>query len=197
MSSSLPLPRVVADAFPRTLAVNAMLVVGAAALIGLSAQLSVYLPGNPVPITGQTFAVLIAAASVGLARGVSATILYALAGLAGVPWFAGATSGLAVASFGYILGFVLAAAVVGALAERGWTRRPSLTVAAMVLGNLVIYSIGLPWLHSATGLSWAETVGLGATPFLLGDVLKMALAAGLFSAAWAIINRRGSKGTQA
>jgi biotin transport system substrate-specific component len=181
---------VIADAIPRTAVRNVVLVVAGAGLIGLCAQLYVYLPGNPVPITGQTFAVLLVAAGLGLARGVSATILYAVAGLVGVPWFAQGTSGLAVATFGYILGFILAAAVVGFLAERGWTSRAWRTSIVMVIGNVTIYAIGVTWLKAATGMDWAMAVSLGMTPFLVGDAMKIALAAGTFTAVWAIIRRR-------
>jgi biotin transport system substrate-specific component len=190
MSTTLPAPRVIADAIPRTAVRNVVLVVAGAGLIGLCAQLYVYLPGNPVPITGQTFAVLLVAAGLGLARGVSATILYAVAGLVGVPWFAQGTSGLAAATFGYILGFILAAAVVGFLAERGWTSRAWRTSIVMVIGNVTIYAIGVTWLKAATGMDWAMAVSLGMTPFLVGDAMKIALAAGTFTAVWAIIRRR-------
>lgn len=190
MSSALPAPRVIADAFSRGIVRNVLLVAGGAALIGLCAQLYVYLPSNPVPITGQTFAVLFVAAGLGLARAVGATILYAVAGLLGVPWFAQGSSGLVSATFGYILGFVLAAAVVGYLAERGWTSRAWRTAVVMVLGNVVIYAVGVTWLKTVTGLDWSKAISLGMTPFLVGDAIKIAFAVGAFTAAWAIIRRR-------
>ena len=190
MSTTLPAPRVIADVFAKGSARNIVLVVAGAALIGLCAQLYVYLPGNPVPITGQTFAVLFVAAGLGLGRGVSATILYAVGGLVGVPWFAQGTSGLVSATFGYILGFILAAGVVGYLAERGWTSRAWRTAVVMVIGNVVIYAVGVTWLKTATGMGWSKAISLGMTPFLVGDAIKIALAAGAFTAAWAIIRRR-------
>ena len=190
MSTTLPAPRVIADVFAKGLARNIVLVVAGAALIGLCAQLYIYLPGNPVPITGQTFAVLFVAAGLGLGRGVSATILYAVGGLVGVPWFAQGTSGLVSATFGYILGFILAAAVVGYLAERGWTSRAWRTAVVMVIGNVLIYAVGVTWLKTATGMGWSKAIRLGMTPFLVGDAIKIALAAGAFTAAWAIIRRR-------
>jgi len=190
VSTTLPAPRVIADVFAKGIARNIVLVVAGAALIGLCAQLYVYLPGNPVPITGQTFAVLFVAAGLGLGRGVSATILYAVGGLVGVPWFAQGTSGLVSATFGYILGFILAAAVVGYLAERGWTSRAWRTAVVMVIGNVVIYAVGVTWLKTATGMGWSKAISLGMTPFLVGDAIKIALAAGAFTAAWAIIRRR-------
>ena len=190
MSTTLAAPRVIADVFSRSAVRNVLLVVAGSALIGLCAQLYVYLPGNPVPITGQTFAVLFVAAGLGLARGVSATILYAVAGLLGVPWFAQGSSGLVSATFGYILGFILASAVVGYLAERGWTSRAWRTAVVMIIGNAVIYAVGVTWLKTATGMEWGKAISLGLTPFLLGDAIKIALAAGAFTAAWAIIRRR-------
>lgn len=190
MSVTLTAPGVVADAVPRTAVRNVVLVIAGAALIGVCAQLYVYLPGNPVPITGQTFAVLFVAAGLGLARGVSATLLYAIAGLSGVPWFAEGSSGMVAATFGYILGFILAAAVVGFLAERGWTSRAWRTVIVMVIGNVIVYAVGVTWLKAATNMDWATAVSLGMTPFLVGDALKIALAAGAFTALWAIIRRR-------
>ena len=190
MSATVASPGVIADAFPRTAVRNIVLVLAGAVFIGLSAQLYVYLPGNPVPITGQTFAVLLVAAGLGLARGVSATLLYTVAGVLGVPWFAQGSSGMVAATFGYILGFILAAAVVGFLAERGWTSRAWRTAVVMVIGNIIIYAVGVTWLKAATNMDWAMAVSLGMTPFLIGDALKIALATGAFTAVWAIIRRR-------
>jgi biotin transport system substrate-specific component len=187
---SVPVPGVIADSVARSRAFDVALVAAGSLFIGIAAQLSVYLPGNPVPITGQTFAVLLVAAGTGLWRGVASTLLYAALGLVGVPWFAGASSGYVSASFGYILGFVAAAALVGWLAQRGWTRTPWRTAAAMVLGNLAIYAIGVPWLKATLGLTWAKALSLGLQPFLVADLLKAALAAGLFTAAWALVDRR-------
>jgi biotin transport system substrate-specific component len=186
---SVPAPRVLADSVARSRAFDVTLVLAGALFIGVAAQVSVHLPGNPVPITGQTFAVLLVAASAGLLRGVASTLLYAGLGLVGVPWFADSSSGYVSATFGYILGFVAAAALVGWLAQRGWTRTPWRTATAMVIGDLAIYAIGVPWLKATLGLTWATAVSLGLTPFLVGDLLKAALAAGLFTAAWALVDR--------
>jgi len=190
VSVSVPAPRVLADSVTRSRAFDVALVAAGSLFIGIAAQVSVHLPNNPVPITGQTFAVLLVAAGSGLWRGVASTVLYAVLGLAGVPWFAGASSGYVSATFGYILGFVAAAALVGWLAQRGWTRTPLRTAAAMVLGSIAIYAIGVPWLKATLGLSWSTAISLGLTPFVVADLLKAALAAGLFTAAWAIVDRR-------
>ncbi len=182
-------PRVIADSVARSRVFDVLLVAAGSLFIGVAAQVSIHLPGNPVPITGQTFAVLLVAAGTGLLRGVASTVLYAALGLVGVPWFADASSGFVSATFGYILGFIAAAALVGWLAQRGWTRAPWRTALAMVVGDLAIYAIGVPWLKAAIGLTWAKAVSLGLTPFLVGDLLKAVLAAGLFTGAWALVNR--------
>jgi biotin transport system substrate-specific component len=179
---------VILDPVARTGVANLAVVLAGAIFIGLAAQISIPLPGTPVPITGQTFAVLFVGAAAGLWRGVAATTLYAALGLAGIPWFAGGTSGYVTATFGYILGFVAAAAVVGRLAQLGWTRRPWQTFVAMILGDLVIYLIGVPWLKAALGVSWSTALTLGLAPFLIGDLIKATLAAGLFAVAWSRIN---------
>jgi biotin transport system substrate-specific component len=193
VSLPLPAPRVIADSLARSRAFDVSLVLAGAMFIGLAAQVSIHLPGNPVPITGQTFAVLLVAAGSGLARGVAATLVYAALGLVGVPWFADGSSGMVTATFGYIVGFVFAAAVVGWLAQRGWTRTPWRTAAAMVVGDLAIYAVGVPWLKAAVGVSWSTAISLGMTPFLVGDLLKALLAAGLFTAAWAVVDRRRAR----
>ena len=190
MSVSVPAPRVLADSIARSRVVDVSLVLAGALFIGLAAQVSIHLGSNPVPITGQTFAVLLVAAGAGLWRGVASTLVYAALGLVGVPWFADGAAGYVSATFGYILGFVAAAAVVGWLAQRGWTRAPWRTAAAMVVGDLTIYAIGVPWLKASLSLSWSTAISLGLTPFLVGDLIKAALAAGLFTGAWALVDRR-------
>jgi biotin transport system substrate-specific component len=193
MSLASPTTGVIADVLPRSLARNAVLVIAGALFVGASAQVAIPLPFTPVPGTGQTFAVLLTAAALGMWRAVASMSLYAVAGLAGVPWFAGASTafkgGALVASFGYILGFIAAAALVGRLAERGATRTAPRTAGLMVLGNLVIYSFGVTWLAAALDVPLTTAVQLGATPFLLGDALKVALAAGLFPLAWRAVDR--------
>lgn len=169
---------------PRTRVVDVLVVAAGAGLIGLAAQVSIRLPWTPVPITGQTFAVLLVAAGVGLWRGLAATSVYAVAGLVGLPWFAGGAAGFVGATFGYILGFALAAAVVGWLAEHGWTRSGRRTFAAMIAGDAAIYLTGVPWLKASLHLSWATALSLGLTPFLIGDLLKAVLASGIFWVAW-------------
>jgi len=186
-------PLVLADVLPGARGRDVALVLGGAAFVGLAAQLSVPLPFTPVPVTGQTFAVLLAGAALGWQRGMASMLLYLLAGAAGVPWFAAGSSGASAPSFGYIVGFVIAAAVVGRLAGAGADRTPLRTAGLMVLGNVVIYLIGVPWLAVALGVSPAQAVALGLTPFLLGDAVKIAIAAGLLPAGWRLLDR-GRKG---
>ncbi|MET8676299.1 biotin transporter BioY [Streptomyces sp. NPDC004647] len=167
---------------------DAALVVGGAALTGLAAQLSVPVPGSPVPVTGQTFAALLVGASLGAGRGFFSLALYTLAGMAGMPWFA---DGAGSPSFGYVLGMLLAATVVGALARRGGDRGVLRTAGTMVLGSAIIYAVGVPYLALAAHLSFGEAVAAGLVPFLIGDAVKAALAMGALPAAWKLAGRRG------
>ena len=163
---------------------DVLLVVGAAGFVGLLAQLSIHLSFTPVPITGQTLGVLLAGTALGWRRAAAAMALYAIAGVAGVPWFAGATAGYASASFGYIVGFFFAATVCGYLAGRGADRSVLRSVPAMLAGEVVIYAFGLTWLALDLHLGAAATLSDGLTPFLAGDAIKAAIAAGLLPLAW-------------
>ncbi|AUY51770.1 biotin transporter BioY [Streptomyces sp. CB01881] len=166
------------------------LVAGGAALTGLAAQLSVNVPGSPVPVTGQTFAALLVGTALGARRGVASLGLYLLAGMAGLPWFAEGTSGWSMPSLGYVLGFVLAAALTGALARRGADRSPVNTAVTMVLGSLAIYAVGVPYLAFSLDVPLARAAELGLYPYLVGDALKAALAAGALPLAWRLLGRR-------
>lgn len=183
-------PRVLADLVPGGLVRDVLLVGGAAALTGLAAQVAI--PLWPVPITLQTLTVLLAGAALGPARGTAAMGLYLAVGAAGVPWFAEQNSGLGFPTVGYVIGFVAAAAIVGWLARRGADRTVAGAIGAMVVGNLVIYAIGVPYLAIAIGVSLSEAVALGALPFVVGDGLKILLAAGVLPAAWRLSGFRGA-----
>jgi biotin transport system substrate-specific component len=182
-------PRVLADLVPGGLVRDAALVGGSAAFVGLAAQVSIPLGFTPVPVTLQTFAVLLSAAALGPARGVLGMLVYLLAGMAGVPWFADHASGWSMPSFGYILGYVLAGAVVGELARRGADRTPVRTVPLMILGNLAVYAIGVPWLMASLDVGLAKALSLGCTPFLAGDAVKIVAAAVLLPATWKLVDR--------
>ncbi|MFD0271759.1 biotin transporter BioY [Streptomyces sp. NPDC127106] len=180
---------VLADLLPASRARDIALVVGGAALTGLAAQIAVPVPGSPVPVTGQTFAALLVGTALGARRGFLSLGLYALLGAAGLPWFANGTSGAGGASFGYVLGMLLAATVVGALARRGADRSVLRTAGAMALGSAVIYAVGVPYLALSTGMSFGAAVAAGMTPFLIGDALKALLAMGLLPTAWKLVGR--------
>ncbi|WP_328913564.1 MULTISPECIES: biotin transporter BioY [unclassified Streptomyces] len=169
---------------------DAALVLGGAALTGLAAQLSVPVPGSPVPVTGQTFAALLVGTALGTRRGVAALGLYAAAGVAGMPWFAEGSSGWSMPSFGYILGMLVASGVVGALARRGGDRTVLRTAGVMVIGSLIIYAIGVPYLAHSAHLSASQALSLGLKPYLLGDALKAALAMGALPAAWRLAGHK-------
>ncbi len=187
-------PGVLADVWGRSLPRDVVLVVGAAAMTGAAAQVALPVPGSPVPITGQTFAVLLAGAALGPTRGAVSMLLYVVAGGLGVPWFAGGASGLGTATLGYLLGFVLAAALVGRLALAGADRRPWRTIGMMAAGNALIYLVGVPWLAVAMGVGLPRALALGFVPYLIGDVLKAVLAAGLLPGSWRLLQRLPTSG---
>ena len=165
-------------------------------LIGVlvvAAAAQIYIPTNPVPFTGQTLAVLVVGCALGFRRGAAALALYVLLGTIGMPIFAQADSGTHVilgATGGYLIGFVLAAAVVGRLAELGWDRRIGGSLAAMLIGSICIYAVGVPWLAAVAHLSAADAITKGFTQFLVWDAAKLAIAAATFPIAWWLIGRR-------
>ncbi|MEU9076111.1 biotin transporter BioY [Kitasatospora sp. NPDC004745] len=197
-TATTPIPRraVLADLLPSATtrlgaqARDLALVAGGAALTGVAAQLSVNVPGSPVPVTGQTFAALLVGTALGTRRGVASLGLYLLAGMAGMPWFAEGTSGWAMPSLGYVLGFVLAAGLTGALARRGADRTPVNTAVTMVLGSLAVYAVGVPYLALSLHVPLARAAELGLYPYLVGDALKAVLAAGALPLAWKLLGRR-------
>lgn len=167
------------------------LVVAGALFVSLCAQ--IVIPTQPVPFTGQTFGVLLVGGALGFRRGLAALLLYLAIGAVGLPVYAQGRSGLDViqgVTGGYLVGFVVAAALVGRLAELGWDRRIGGALAMMAIGTAVIYAIGVPWLKVAAGLSWTDAVAGGMTKFLIWDAAKLAVAAGIFPLSWWIIGRR-------
>ncbi|MGW0738210.1 biotin transporter BioY [Streptomyces sp. NPDC002851] len=184
--------QVLADLLPASrarYAVDTVLVVGGAALTGLAAQLVVPVPGSPVPVTGQTFAALLVGTALGAGRGFLSLLVYTLVGAAGMPWFQGGTAGWGGASFGYVLGMLLAATIVGALARRGGDRSVLRMAGTMAAGSAVIYAVGVPWLMAATGMSLTAALAAGVVPFLIGDALKAALAMGALPTAWKALGK--------
>jgi biotin transport system substrate-specific component len=179
--------------FPRTNALtNVLLVLAGTGFVALAAQVSISLPFTPVPITGQTFAVVLVGASLGALLGLASLGLYVFVGALGAPIYADHTHGwdvLTGPTGGYILGFVLAAVMTGYLAQHRWDRRFSSAVAAMLTGNVVIYLTGLPWLAHEIGTDLEGTLEAGLYPFVVGDLLKLYLAGALLPAAWRLVAR--------
>lgn len=171
---------------------DATLVIAGSLLVALLAQFAVPLPFSPVPVTGQTLAVLMVGMLLGSRRGSLALLTYLAEGAMGLPVLAGGAAGLARLTGptgGYLIGFVAAAFLVGWLAERGWDRRPGTTLLAMLLGNAVIYVCGLPWLAHFVGVG--RVLSLGLLPFLPGDLGKALLAMALLPWGWQLLDRRG------
>jgi biotin transport system substrate-specific component len=182
-------PLVLADLIPGTLVRDILLVVGGAALTGVLAQVAIPVAGSPVPITGQTFGALTVGAVLGWQRAGLSMLLYLVAGMAGVGWFADRSSGYDIPSLGYVIGFVFAATLVGALASRGGDRTPLRVIGTMVLGNAVIYAIGVPYLAQSLGIDLQAAWEIGMKNYLLGDAIKILLAAGCLPLAWRAMDR--------
>lgn len=171
---------------------DAGLVVGGALLVAALAQLVVPLPFTPVPITGQTLGVALVGASLGARRGALSLGLYVALGAVGLPFYSGGAGGWEVltgATFGYLFGFVAAAALVGWLCEHGADRNPFIAFVALQAGSLVIFTFGVGWLALSMGVGFERALELGWWPFVPGDLLKTALAAGLLPGVWRWLNR--------
>ncbi len=176
---------VLADLIPGQRVRDVALVGGYALAIAASAQLAFPLPGTPILVTAQTFVVLLGAAALGASRASIGAMLFLLVGLIGVPWFAHSSG----ASLGYIAGFVAAGLVVGACARAGWVDRYLSAAGVMVLGNLVIYALGVPVLAMVVGVGLLEAAAIGIVPFLVGDAIKIALATALLPSAQRLVTR--------
>ncbi|MCI0595450.1 MAG: biotin transporter BioY [candidate division Zixibacteria bacterium] len=170
---------------------DSFLVLGGSFLMALSAQIAIPLPFSPVPITGQTFAVLVVGMLLGRWRGTAAVLAYLTEGTLGLPVFAGGAAGIAKIlgpTGGYLVSFLPAAYLVGYLAEKGWDRKISTTFLAMILGNVIIFSFGALWLARFVGLD--KALSLGVLPFLAGDVVKIGLATIALPGAWKLLQNR-------
>ncbi|MFI1293254.1 biotin transporter BioY [Streptomyces sp. NPDC020792] len=196
MSLAPALPRrrrVLAESLlPQALTRSGTTVLLGAALTAVAAQISVPVPGSPVPVTGQTFAVLITATALGPARGFAAQALYLALGALGLPVFTQSQHGVDVlfgATGGYLVGFLVAALIAGHGARYGADRSPLQTLGTLVPASAVIYLFGAGWLALSTGMTAAQAVSVGVTPFLLGDALKALLAAGLLPGVWKVLRR--------
>ena len=174
---------------------NALLVIGASVVTALAAQIAIPVPWSPVPLTGQTFAVLLSGAVLGARRAFLAQALYLAEGAMGLPVFAGGAAGLAIVAGptgGYLAAFPFAAALTGALAERGWDRRFVTMLAAMLLGSAVIFALGL--LQLSRFVPQAQILAAGLLPFVPGDLVKSSLAALAFPSIWRLAHERGGIG---
>jgi biotin transport system substrate-specific component len=175
-----------------------------AVFIALTANVAIAIPGNPIPITGQTLSVLVVGGALGLRRGLLSVALYLILGLF-LPVYAHQAHGLGtIASFGasglslspvggYLISFLFAAALVGWLAEMGWDRHMGGAIGAMILGEVVIYAIAVPWLALSLHKGPADAIAAGFTPFVIGDAIKLAIAAGIFPFAWWLVGRRAGE----
>lgn len=177
--------------FPRTAEWirSLLLIVSGSLLIAILAQVKIVLPFTPVPITGQTFGVLLIGSALGSKRGAAAMVLYITEGAMGLPFFAGGGSGLSIltgATAGYLIGFVGAAYVAGWLAEQGLERSVRTSIIPFLVGTLIIYACGVAWLSVMLG-SFSKAVTLGIAPFLLGDTIKLIAASLVLPAAWKLV----------
>ena len=191
-----PRPRVLGDVLPGARTRDVLLVFAGALLTALAAQIAIPVPPSPVPVTGQTLAVVLVGASLGASRGMAALALYLVLGLV-LPVYADGASGPDVvwgATGGYLVGFVLAAGLVGHLAERGADRRPLVAFAAFCGGQLAVFGIGVPWLKVSTGMDWSTDVHDGFAIFIVGGLIKALVGAGLVPAAWRAVRRLDERG---
>jgi biotin transport system substrate-specific component len=192
LSDALPTPQVRSMRIAREIT----LITGFALFTAALAQVRIPLGFTPVPVTGQTLAVLLAGASLGAWRGAGSQLLYWLLGMVGLPFYSNGTGGWSVATgptMGYLVGFIVAAAVVGRLAEYRHDRRVLTSIAAMTMGSMIIYAFGAAWLAINLGIPLAtgeqNAIALGVTPFLVGDFIKMCLAGLATASTWRFINR--------
>lgn len=193
-SSPVPARRVLADLIPATAVRTAALVVAGTLLVAAASQVKLALGFTPVPINGATFAVMVVGASLGLGRGASAFALYLVAGVMGMPFFTDGASGwdyATGATGGYLLGYLVAGALLGALAERGTDRKVWTAVPAMLAATAVIYTLGALWLAVVLDVpvfGWERSAWtLGVRPFLAGDAFKLVLAGLVLPAAWRLV----------
>ena len=186
-----------ATVFPRSSALTqALFVVGGIGCIALLAQISIPVPGSPVPVTGQTLAVLLIGTTYGARLGFLTFASYLLAGIAGAPIFAhSATSAnhgiarLTGATGGYLVGMLVASLLLGYLADRKADQKFRTSFPALLLGDVVIFAFGLTWLHASLDMTWAATIKAGFTPFILGEALKIAITATSLPLVWRRISR--------
>jgi biotin transport system substrate-specific component len=186
-----------ATVFPRSTALTqALFVMGGVGFITLLAQVAIPVPGSPVPVTGQTLAVLLIGTTYGARLGLMTFATYLLAGVAGAPIFAGSTHGIEKvigATGGYLVGMLVASLLLGYLADRKADQKFKTSFPALLFGDAVIFFFGLSWLHYSLDLSWSATFAAGLTPFIFGELLKIAITATSLPLIWRKISRTLNK----
>ena len=176
-----------------TAASQISLILTGTVFLALMAQISFPIPGSPVPFTGQTLGVLLLGTAYGAGLGFSTIAFYLLMGMAGAPIFSSGSSGIervVGATGGYLVGMLISSLVLGALAGRRWDQKIKTVIPTMLIGNSIIFAVGLIWLHQYTGESWRWTFEKGLTPFLLGEILKVAIASTALPAVWKFVSKR-------
>ncbi len=183
-----------ASVLPRSSAIsNIALISGGVLLLAASAQIAIPVPGSPVPVTGQTLGVLLIGTSYGSGIGLATFAFYLLAGIAGAPVFAGASFGIEKvtgATGGYLIGMLITTYVLGLLAKRRLDQKFLTALPLMLLGNVIIFSCGIIWLHYFTGKDWTWTINAGLTPFIVGEILKIAIAGTSLPILWRLVNAK-------
>ena len=181
---------------PRTTALaNAVLIVSGVFALAILAQIAIPVPGSPVPVTGQTLGVLLIGTAYGSTLGVTTFALYLLAGIAGAPVFANNGFGIdrvIGATGGYLIGMLVATYVVGQLARLRLDQKFLTALPSMLIGTVITFSFGLVWLQQYTGKDWAWTINAGLTPFIVGEVLKIAIAGTSLPILWRLVNRKNA-----
>ena len=179
---------------PRASAIsNAVLVVSGVLGLAALAQIAIPVPGSPVPVTGQTLGVLILGTTYGSTLGFTTFAIYLLAGIAGAPVFANGAHGLdriVGATGGYLIGMLVATLILGQLARFRLDQKFLTALPSMLIGTVITFAFGLVWLQQFTGQSWSWTISAGLTPFLIGEVLKIAIAGTSLPVIWRVVNRK-------
>ena len=184
-----------ATVFPRSTALtHAGFIVGGTLFIAALAQIAIPVPGSPVPVTGQTLAVYLIGTTYGARLGFATFSTYLLAGIAGAPVFApAATQGLArltAATGGYLIGMLVATLILGALADRKADQKFKTSFPALILGSVIVFAFGLIWLNVSLNLTWAQTISAGLTPFIFGEIIKIAITATSLPLIWRRISKK-------